>query len=222
MKNVISTNESVPLYSVKEELANSFSHGLGVLASIVGLLFLLRPFGNPLSILELSSYAIYGTSLILLFLSSCIYHAVQTEKLKAIFQVLDHCAIYLLIAGSYTPLLLITIKGDLANVVLTLIWTIAAAGILFKIKFGSRFEKLSLITYLGMGWCSLFIIYELWQKLAIGGFILLLCGGLIYSLGTIFYSNEKIPYNHAIWHLFVLGGACCHYFMTLFYVLPTI
>ena len=209
-----------PLYSHKEELANSISHGIGVLASIIGLIFLLRPFGPQLSINEVSSYVIYGSSLILLFLASTIYHMTQNTKLKQLFKLFDHCAIYLLIAGSYTPLLLLTLQSNLAEVILWVIWLVAIGGIGFKIICGSRFEKLSLFTYLAMGWCSLLIIYQLWQQLALGGFILLIAGGLIYSLGTIFYSNNKIPYNHAIWHVFVLGGALCHYFMVLFYITP--
>lgn len=212
------------LYSNKEEFANSISHGIGVLASIIGLVYLLKATGQPwqstLEAAKFSSFSIYGSSLILLFMASSLYHSVRSEKLKALFQLLDHCAIYLLIAGSYTPLLLITIGGDLADIVLWLIWGIALGGILFKLKFRDRFDKLSLISYLGMGWCSLFVIVELWEKLPSGGFSLLLGGGLIYSLGTIFYSNSKIPYNHAIWHLFVLGGAACHYFMMLLYVAP--
>ncbi len=202
----------------KEEWINSITHGIGVIASIVGLIFLLRPFDETLTQAQWGSYAIYGSSLILLFLASSIYHGVQKQRLKRIFKMVDHCAIYLLIAGSYTPLLLLTIGGELAYIVLWVIWSVAVVGILFKLKFGSRFEKLSLMTYLGMGWCSIFIIYELWQKLPAGGFALLIAGGLTYSLGTVFYANEKIPYNHAIWHLFVLGGASCHYFMVLFYV----
>jgi hemolysin III len=208
------------LYSDKEELLNSISHALGVLASIAGLIFLLRPFGTTLSTIEINSYVVYGSSLILLFLASTLYHGVQNNKLKRLFKLFDHCAIYLLIAGSYTPLLLLTLEGSLANAVLWIVWLVAAAGIVFKITCGSRFEKLSLFTYLAMGWCSLLIIYELWLKMPLEGFVLLVAGGLTYSLGTIFYSNNKIPYNHAIWHVFVLGGAICHYFMVLFYVTP--
>jgi hemolysin III len=210
------------LYNAKEELANSISHAIGMLASIFGLIYLLQPLNfahsSAFEALKFSSFSIYGSSLILLFLASSLYHGVRHEALKQWLKVADHCAIYLLIAGSYTPLLLLTIKGDLADIVLSIVWGVAAVGILFKLKFGSRFEKLSLFSYLAMGWCSLFIIYELWQKLPTGGFVLLLLGGLTYSFGTIFYSNEKIPYNHAIWHLFVLGGAGCHYFMILLYV----
>ncbi|MFT4926275.1 MAG: hemolysin III [Phenylobacterium sp.] len=213
-----------PLYSTKEEWANCISHGIGGLASIVGLIFLLIPIQlasqSVIETLKFSSFTIYGCSLILLFMTSTMYHGVRNQRHKALFQLLDHCAIYLLIAGSYTPLLLITIASTQANIVLGIIWFIALVGIVFKIKCGDRFEKVSLVSYLAMGWCSLFVIAQLWQKLPIGGFSLLVGGGLIYSLGTIFYSNDKIPYNHAIWHLFVLGGAACHYFMMLLYVLP--
>ncbi|MFT5161846.1 MAG: hemolysin III [Alteromonadaceae bacterium] len=213
-----------PLYSVKEELANSISHGIGVIASIVGLILLLLPLQVPqqsaLEALKFSSFSIYGTTLILLFMASSIYHGLNNEKLKERAKLADHCAIYLLIAGSYTPLLLISTSSTLAHSMLWLIWCIALVGISFKLKFGSRFEKVSLLSYLAMGWCSLLIIYELWQNLPSGGFYLLVAGGIIYSLGTVFYSNDKIPYNHAIWHVFVLGGALCHYLMMLLYVLP--
>lgn len=207
--------------SLKEEMINSISHGIGVIASIVGLVFLLRPFGDTLNSVELSSYLIYGSSMILLFLASCIYHAVQNKKLKELFKLIDHCAIYVLIAGSYTPVLLLTIQGTLGNVFMWILWSIVAFGIVFKLRFRHRYKKLSLATYLAMGWCAVFLIYELWLKLPTGGFALLVAGGITYSLGTIFYANNKIPYNHAIWHCFVLGGACCHYFMVFFYVTPT-
>lgn len=211
---------SEPLPSHKEEIINAISHGIGVIASIVGLVFLLRPYGESLSTLELGSYITYGSSMILLFLASCVYHAVRNVKLKEIFKLVDHCAIYLLIAGSYTPILLLTIQGTLASVFMGIIWSIVVFGIVFKLRFGHKFQKLSLFTYLAMGWVAIFLIYELWLKLPTGGFALLVAGGIVYSLGTIFYANHRIPYNHAIWHLFVLGGASCHYFMVLFYVTP--
>lgn len=205
----------------KEEIINSISHGLGVVASIVGLIFLLRPYGETLSALELGSYITYGSSMIILFLASCVYHAVRNQKLKQVFKLVDHCAIYLLIAGSYTPILLLTVQGTLANIFMGVIWSIVVLGIVFKLRFGNKFKKLSLFTYLAMGWCAIFLIYELWLKLPTGGFALLVAGGIVYSLGTIFYANHRIPYNHAIWHLFVLGGASCHYFMVFFYVTPS-
>ncbi len=211
-------------YSFKEELANTISHGIGMVASIIGLIFLLMPLPfyqqTTIEAIKFSSLGIYGSSLVLLFMASSLYHGLRSEKLKECFKIIDHCAIYLLIAGSYTPLLLITINNDTAHTVLWIIWSLAIFGIVFKLIFGARFDKLSLLSYLLMGWCSLFIVYELWQNLPPAGFYLLVGGGLIYSLGTIFYCNDNIPYNHAIWHIFVLAGAACHYFMMLLYVLP--
>ncbi|MCJ8320627.1 MAG: hemolysin III family protein [Colwellia sp.] len=205
-------------YSNAEELANTISHALGVVLSIIALTVLLITSideGNPLTIV---SYAIYGTSLVLLFLASTLYHGSRNEKFKQTFKLLDHCAIYILIAGSYTPLMLIPLKGPLGYGMLTLIWLIAVAGIIFKVKFGHKHKKLSLMTYLGMGFISLAIINQLYLSLSTQALILLGAGGLIYTLGVIFYVQKRIPFNHAIWHLFVLAGAACHFFMMWLYL----
>lgn len=208
--------------TLKEELYNTASHAIGVLASIIGLIFLLRPFGDTLTTAEQNSYLIYGGSMVMLFMASTAYHGIRSKRWKLIFQMVDHCAIYVLIAGSYTPLLLITLDGELAETGLKIIWTAAGVGILFKLICGDKFTKLSLLSYLVMGWFAIFIINELWHKMPDEGFNLLITSGIIYSLGTIFYAVDKIPFNHAIWHLFVLGGASCHYFMVLFYLDPVI
>ena len=205
-------------YSNAEELANTLSHALGVVLSIIALITLLWSSVGEGNTLTIASYAIYGTSLILLFLASTLYHGSRNEKLKKTFKLLDHCAIYILIAGSYTPLMLIPLKGPLGYGMLTLIWLIALAGVIFKVKFGHKHKRLSLITYLGMGFISLAIINELYQKLTTQALVLLAVGGLIYTLGVIFYVQKKIPFNHAIWHLFVLAGASCHFFMMWLYL----
>jgi hemolysin III len=210
--NVIAT------YSIKEEVANSVSHGIGALISVAGLTLLLI---NPIeqqNITKIISFSIYGSSLIILFLASTLYHAFSDEKVKQVFKLLDHCAIYLLIAGSYTPLMLVTLNGALGYAMTALIWLIALAGIIFKVKFGSRFKWLSLSTYLGMGFISLAVLPQLQSNLASEGITLLALGGLIYCLGVIFYVQKKIPFNHAIWHLFVIGGAASHFFMIYHYV----
>ncbi len=204
--------------TAKEELYNTISHALGVLASIVGLAFLLLTSKDNDK--HLSSAVIYGSTLIVLFAASAIYHSRQSPRWKLFFQQVDHCAIYLLIAGSYTPILLVTLEGDLSQTGLLIIWGAAAVGIMFKLYFGDRYHKLSLLSYLLMGWFALFIINELWHKMPDDGFNLLITSGVIYTIGTIFYAVDKIPFNHAIWHLFVLGGASCHYFMVLFYIEP--
>lgn len=205
-------------YSVNEEIANALSHGLGAVLSLIGMVMLVIYAAFEDDTLKVTSFAIYGTSLVLLFSASTIYHSVNDLKTKQLFKLLDHCAIYLLIAGTYTPLMLITLQGPLGYSMLTLVWLIALGGIWFKIKFGHKYKKISLTTYLGMGFLSLPIIHKLYQSLPIGGLTLLAIGGAVYCFGVIFYVQKKIPFNHAIWHMFVLGGASCHFFMMWFYV----
>lgn len=211
-------SNQVSQYSPAEELANTISHGIGALLSIVALILLVNISLTSGNWIKTASFAIYGTSLVLLFLASTLYHGVTSENGKKIFKLLDHCAIYLLIAGTYTPLTLITLKGNLGVSMFVLVWLIALAGILFKLKYGAKFKILSVATYLGMGFISLAVITDLYQQLALEGLILLASGGLVYTLGVFFYLNHKIPFNHAIWHIFVLAGATCHFFMIWFYV----
>ncbi len=205
-------------YSVVEEAANVASHGFGFVLSIIALILLLTYSIPEGDLLKTTSYTIYGSSLILLFLSSTLYHGISDEKLKQKFKLLDHCAIYILIAGSYTPLMLISLKGQLGYGMFVLIWAIAMAGVAFKIVFGHKYKKLSVFTYLAMGFISLAIIDQLSQNLSTEALTLLATGGLIYTLGVIFYVQKKIPFNHAIWHLFVLAGASCHFFMIWIYL----
>ncbi len=205
-------------YSIKEEIANSLSHGIGAILSVIALVMLVGTAIAEKNSLKIISFTIYGISLFLLFSASTIYHAVRNSETKKLFKLLDHCAIYLLIAGTYTPLMMITLKGPLGYAMTAIIWTIALLGVCFKITFGHRFKKLSLCTYLGMGFIALAILPQLNQQLDMTGLILLALGGLIYSSGVIFYVNKKIPFNHAIWHLFVLGGALSHFFMIWLYV----
>jgi hemolysin III len=205
-------------YSLTEEIANAVSHGIGALLSVAGLTLLVFYAIQQQDTLRIASFAIYGTSLVILFLASTIYHAAVTPKAKRFFKLLDHCAIYLLIAGTYTPLMLITLNGQLGYIMLTMIWLLAFAGILYKILCKNQNKALSVTSYLGLGFVSLFCIQQLYQALDVNGLILLCLGGAFYAFGVIFYVNHKIPFNHAIWHLFVLAGAACHFFMMLFYV----
>ncbi|KLV03238.1 hemolysin [Photobacterium aquae] len=208
-------------YSVAEEIANSISHGMGLIFGIVGLvLLLIQAVEANADALSITSLSIYGGSMILLYLASTLYHAIPFEKAKRALKTFDHCAIYLLIAGTYTPFLLIALRTPLAIILMAVIWVIALIGIVLKIVFVYRFKKLSLAVYLAMGWLSLIAIYPLAMSLATGGIVLLAVGGLIYSLGVLFYVNKQIPYNHAIWHLFVLGGTACHFLAIYLYVTP--
>ncbi|MEG3693061.1 hemolysin III family protein [Vibrio coralliirubri] len=208
-------------YSDIEERANAITHGLGVVLGVVGLILLLiRAFDYQADMLTVASMAIYGSSIILLFLASTLYHSITTEKTKRLLKTLDHCAIYLLIAGSYTPFLLVGLRTPLAMGLMAVIWGIALVGIIMKIAFVYRFKRLSLFIYLAMGWLSLIVVYQLAMNIEIGGLVLLALGGVIYSLGVIFYVVKRIPYNHAIWHLFVLAGCACHFFAIYLYVTP--
>lgn len=206
-------------YSLAEEIANSVSHGLGLIFGIVGLVLLLVQAGEAgADVTAIASYSLYGASMILLFLASTLYHAIPHPPAKRWLKKMDHCAIYLLIAGTYTPFLLVGLASPLAKGLMIVIWSMALLGVLFKLAFAHRFEALSLVTYLTMGWLSLVVIYQLAQRLPTGGMTLLAVGGLIYTVGVIFYACQRIPYNHAIWHGFVLGGSVCHFLAIYLYL----
>ncbi|WP_367987733.1 hemolysin III family protein [Vibrio sp. NTOU-M3] len=216
----MSSSSSAP-YSVKEEIANAVTHGIGMIFGIVGLiLLLLKAVEHNADALTITSMSIYGGSMIVLFLASTLYHAIPIEKTKRALKTFDHCAIYLLIAGSYTPFLLVSLRTPLAIGLMIVIWSIALIGIIMKIAFVYRFKKLSLMTYLLMGWLSLIVIYQLALNLDVGGLTLLAAGGITYSLGVVFYVAKRIPFNHAIWHGFVLAGCACHFLAIYFYVDP--
>ena len=210
MTRVESINQSMP-YTQKEELANGITHGLGIIAGILALIFSINKGWGHLTIIELTGVIIYCSSIILLFLCSTLYHSVSDPQLKHRLKIADHCAIYLLIAGTYTPLMLIEFGGDKALMILIAIWAIALGGVLFKTLFIHRFKVFSLVLYLTMGWLSMVILEDLLAAMTPLGFTLLLVGGLFYSVGVIFYVIKRIPYNHAIWHLFVLAGALSHF-----------
>ncbi|MBK8047598.1 MAG: hemolysin III family protein [Anaerolineales bacterium] len=211
---------SIKHYSLAEEIANSVSHGAGVVFGIVALILMLVQSFRLADGLRITTTSIYGLSIIFLFLASTLYHAIPHQGTKRVFQTIDHCAIYLLIAGTYTPFMLLTIGDRVAAIILFVVWLIAIVGIVFKIFFTNRFHNLSLITYLGMGWLGVFAAYEILENLQPIGIVLLVAGGVVYSLGTIFYRMRRIPFNHAIWHLFVLAGCFLHFIAVYFFVLP--
>ncbi|MBG6240836.1 MAG: hemolysin III family protein [Candidatus Symbiopectobacterium sp. Dall1.0] len=212
-------SESNAGYTLAEEIANSISHGAGVVLGIVGLVVVLvQAVDNGATSTAIASYSLYGGTIILLFLASTLYHAIPSPRAKPWLKRFDHCAIYLLIAGTYTPFLLVGLDSPLAHGLMIVIWSMALVGVLFKLAFAHRFEVLSLVTYLVMGWLSLIVIYQLVQVLAPGGVTLLAVGGAVYTLGVVFYVCKRIPYNHAIWHGFVLGGSLCHFLAIYLYV----
>jgi len=203
-----------------EEVFNSITCGIGLclsIAALVMLVVLASTQGDPVRVV---SFSIYGASLVLLFGFSTLYHSVMHEKAKHIFSILDHCAIYLLIAGTYTPFTLIILKGGWGWSLFGVVWGLALGGILFKAFFIKKLRILSVVVYLLMGWLVLIALKPLMQHLAPMGIAWLATGGIFYSLGIIFYAWKKLRFHHVIWHLFVLLGCACHFFSIFFYVLP--
>lgn len=216
----MSESKTIRQYSPIEELFNSITHGIGALISIAGLILLIvfsKMYGDLNHIISCS---IFGITLVLLYTSSTLYHSFQKQNLKYVFKILDHSCIYILIAGTYTPFLLVTLKGVVGWSMFALVWSLTVIGVLFKVFFVHRFKIISTIAYILMGWIIILAIKPLLHALPIGGLVLLVCGGLAYTLGTIFYAWEKLPFNHAIWHLFVLTGSTCHFLAVIFYVIP--
>ena len=204
---------AVGCYSTGEEIANSVTHGVAALLSIAGLVVML-------SMMPVTAGAVFGASMIFLYTASTLYHAIPNLRVKRILQVLDHSAIYVMIAGSYTPFCLVTLKGTTGTMLCIAVWSIALAGIILQPVLMKRAEWLNCLLYLLLGWCVVLVFEPLMAALPSAGIWLLAAGGVVYSLGVIFYLWERIPYNHAIWHLFVLGGTALQFFSVLFYVLP--
>ncbi|MDQ0341986.1 hemolysin III [Lederbergia wuyishanensis] len=205
-------------YNWKEELANAITHGIGFLLSIPALVVLIVSAAKNGGALQVVSFTIFGVTMLLLYLFSTMLHSFKPSKAKNVFAILDHSAIYLLIAGTYTPLVLISLNGALGWTLFGIVWGLAVAGITFKCFLINKFRIISTIFYLAMGWLVIIAIKPLYSSLSGPGFALLLTGGLFYSVGAIFYIWRNLPYSHAIWHLFVIAGSTFMYFCILFYV----
>lgn len=221
LKNASESDTELRLtHTRREEIANSVSHGLGTALSVVGLiLMILRTLplrGN----LRLTSVIVFGSTMILAHLSSTLYHSFSGKKMKRIMQFVDHGSIYLLVAGTFTPLLLITLRTVTGWVMFSLVWGFALGGIIFKSFYINKYPKFEASTYVIMGSMSMFIMNQLYHGLPLMGFVLVLAGSVIYLLGLIFLGWHSLPYNHMIWHLFVMGGSVSHFYAVYFYVLP--
>ena len=202
--------------TVMEEIANSITHGLGFGLSVAGLTILVvlaSMEGDPWRI---TSFAIYGSSLTILYLVSTLYHSLTHSRTKAIFRRLDHSAIYLLIAGTYTPVILISLRTTWVLYLLPIIWAMAILGVYIKVRYIHRYERLSLAFYIFMGWFALIAVKPLFNSIPIESFIWIIIGGLSYTSGVIFYAWERLPFNHTIWHGFVLMGSVSHYIGILY------
>jgi hemolysin III len=207
-------------YTRREEIANSITHGIGALLSVAGLAVLVGFSTTRGDAWHIVSCSIYGATLILLYLASTLYHSISQPNLKELLRTFDHSAIYLLIAGTYTPFMLVSLRGPWGWSLFGTIWGIALLGIVLKTTSFGRLPGISLGFYLTMGWIVIIAIKPLLAALDKGGLWLLVLGGLAYTGGVIFYAWEKLPYSHAIWHLFVMAGSAFHFFAILFYVIP--
>ncbi|MET4560811.1 PAQR family membrane homeostasis protein TrhA [Lysinibacillus parviboronicapiens] len=192
-------------YTVKEEFWNALTHGVGALLTIPATLLLIYKALASGTTTALISYIIFGVSMFCLYLASTLYHAIPTHKV--LLKKLDHSSIFLLIAGTYTPVALIAVGGQLGWTIFCIEWVLAIVGIILKQFFVYRFKKVSLLVYIGMGWLIVFVYKPLVAYISFEGFMILLIGGLFYTAGTFFYKNKKIKYNHAIWHVFVMAGS---------------
>jgi len=215
---MVDTQESP--YRFIEELFNSITHGAGVVLSIAALVLLIVFSSIYGSTGHIVSCTIFGITLILLYTASTLYHGIQKPQVKRVFKIFDHSCIYLLIAGTYTPFLLVTLRGVLGWTMFGVIWFLAVSGVVLKVFFVDRFQIISTVAYVLMGWIIVFAIKPLADSLAAGGMLWLIAGGLAYTLGVVFYAWKRLPFNHAIWHLFVLAGSLCHFLAVIFYVIP--
>ncbi|MBV2091071.1 MAG: hemolysin III family protein [Candidatus Thiodiazotropha sp. (ex Ctena orbiculata)] len=207
-------------YTLGEEIAHAVTHGVGVLLSVAGLALLVTYAALYGDVWHITSCSIYGATLILLYSASTLYHGIPMPRAKKLLQRFDHAAIFLLIAGTYTPFTLVNLRGSWGWTLFGLVWGFAIVGVLLELFRDVRLKWLSLSLYLGLGWLVVVAIKPLIDAVEVGGIVLLLAGGLCYSLGVIFYIWRRLAYHHAVWHLFVLAGSVLHFFSVFFYVVP--
>jgi len=213
---------ALTVYPPREELANRLTHGLGAAFSVAGLSLMVVFSARHGDAWQVVSTAVFGATLVLLYTASTLYHSFRSERLRLLLRKFDHAAIFLLIAGTYTPFVLVTLRGPWGWSLFGVVWAIACAGVVLKFRFAGRFQLLSTLLYLGLGWLVLVAIKPLRAALPSGGLQLLVAGGLCYSGGAVFYLWRRLPYHHAIWHLFVLGGSVCHWAAIFFYVVSDV
>lgn len=208
------------IYDPKEEKLNVLTHGLGLVLSVVALILLVINANNFGTLTHIISFTIFGASMIVLYSASTFYHNAKTPEIRYKLKIFDHSAIYVLIAGTYTPFSLVVLQGWVGWTIFGVSWGLALVGIILKLFYTGKYDKISTIAYVLMGWLIIFALKPLIHNLAFEGLMWLLAGGISYTIGAILYSLERIKYNHAIFHIFVLLGSFCHFMAILFYVLP--
>lgn len=216
MNNVSQKN----LYTKKEEIFNATTHAVGAGLSFAALVILTVMAAKNGDAWHVVSLSIFGSTLVLLYLMSTMYHSLRPGRAKRFFRTMDHISIYLLIAGSYTPVLVTAMRNPVGWTIFGLIWFLAAAGVLLKVFYMGKFTKLSFVLYMAMGWLIIFALKPIINAVSPLTLTFLAAGGASYTLGTVFYGWEKLPFNHAIWHLFVIGGSVCHFFAFALGIVP--
>lgn len=207
-------------YTKGEEIANAITHGIGAALSIAALVLLIVFAVRYGDVWYTVSYSIYGATLVILYTESTLYHSLSGKKVKRLFRIFDHASIYLLIAGTYTPFALTILRGPLGWTIFGVVWGLTIIGITMKVFFTGKFEKLSTAIYIGMGWIIVIALKRIIEFMPIPGVILLIAGGILYTGGAFLFMRDDIPYNHAVWHLFVMSGSACHFFSILLYLIP--
>ena len=213
--------EGIKYYSPIEEKINIISHAIGFILSIVALVLLVTHATQHGDVWHIVSFSIFGASLIILYAASTFYHSAKKSELRNRLNIIDHASIYVLIAGTYTPFTLVTLKGAIGWVIFGISWGLALTGIILKLFFIGKYNLMSTIMYVLMGWVIVFAIKPLSNNLPLAGLLWLVAGGISYTIGAILYGIKKIKFNHAIFHLFVLMGSFCHFISVFFYVLPS-
>jgi len=208
----------IRLYTFAEELFNSITHGIGTLLSIAALVILVVIAARRRDVLAIVSFAIYGSSLFILYVSSTLYHSLTAPRAKAVFRILDHVSINLLIAGSYTPITLLALTPGWGWSLFGVVWGLAILGVVLNVAGLEKTRRISMALYVLMGWLVIVALRPMLTMVPAGLLYFLFAGGLFYTVGILFYAKKKIPFNHGIWHLFVLGGSICHFTGFLFYL----
>ena len=212
--------DRIKYYTKSEERLNVVSHAIGLLLSVVGLILLIIKAGQLSATALKVSYWIFGSSMIILYTASTLYHSVKERKLRYRLNILDHASIYILIAGTYTPFSLVTLEGTVGWIIFSVVWALAITGVILKLFFTGKFQTLSTIMYVAMGWIIVFAVKPLINNLSQDGLIWLFSGGISYTIGAIIFSIDRLKYNHAIFHLFVLFGTFCHFLAIYYHVIP--
>ncbi len=209
-----------PGYRLGEEIANSVTHGVGAVLAVAGLVVLIVLAASRGTAWHVVGCSVFGGTLVVLYTASTLYHSITHTRARAVLRVLDHSAIYLLIAGTYTPFMLVTLRGPWGWSLLAVVWAACVAGISLRAALGPRMRVLRVALYVIMGWVAVVAFQPLLHGLGLSGVLLVLAGGLAYTLGIVFYASKRLPYAHAVWHVFVLAGSAVHYTAVVVYVLP--